>query len=97
MKNVPGSLLPFLCLLRRLQQLPLAFGIECDFDPGEPPVIGSESDHDPAIWQGEHLELLIETDRHSYYQIVLNPAGALIDLDRGVARARNDDRRELPP
>ena len=62
----------------------LVFAIRCEFDPGEPPVIGSRKDNDPAIWQGEHLELLIETDRHSYYQIVVNPEGALIDLDRGV-------------
>jgi hypothetical protein len=62
----------------------LYFGIRCEFDPNEPPVIGSTKDHDPAIWQGEHLELLIETDQHSYYQIVVNPAAAIIDLDRGV-------------
>ena len=62
----------------------LVFGIRCDFDESEPPIIGTKNDHDPAIWQGEHLELLIETDQHSYYQIALNPAGALIDLDRSV-------------
>lgn len=62
----------------------LVFGIRCEFDPGEAPVIGAKQDGDPAIWQGEHLELLLETDRHSYYQIVVNPAGALIDLDRAV-------------
>ena len=62
----------------------LYFGIRCEFDPDEPPVIGSRKNNDPAIWQGEHLELLIETDKHSYYQIVVNPAGAMIDLDRGV-------------
>ena len=66
----------------------LYFGIRCEFEKSEPPVIGSERDHDPAIWQGEHLELLIETDKHSYYQVVVNPAGALIDLDRGVAKAQ---------
>ena len=70
--------------MARWWQDSLVFGIRCEFDPAEPPVIGSEKDHDPAIWQGEHLEVLIETDRHSYYQIVVNPAGAIIDLDRGV-------------
>ena len=68
----------------RWHQDSLVFAIRCEFDASEPPVIGSEKDHDPAIWQGEHLELLIETNRTSYYQIVVNPAGALIDLDRGV-------------
>ena len=60
------------------------FGIRCEFDGSGPPVIGTRQDNDPAIWQGEHLELLIETDKHSYYQIVVNPASAVIDLDRAV-------------
>lgn len=62
----------------------LYFGIHCELPEGESPLIGTEHNNDPAIWQGEHLELLIETDKHSYYQIVVNPAGALIELDRGV-------------
>ncbi|MFT4691052.1 MAG: hypothetical protein ACJASX_001847 [Limisphaerales bacterium] len=53
-----------------------------------PPNVWVQITNDPAIWQGEHLELLIETDQHSYYQIVLNPAGARIDLDRGVAKSK---------
>ncbi len=64
----------------------LYFGIRCELPEGDAPVIGSPQNEDPAIWQGEHLELLIETDKHSYYQIVVNPAGAIIDLDRGVAK-----------
>lgn len=64
------------------------FGIRCEFDESEPPVIGTRQDNDPAIWQGEHLELLIETDKHSYYQVVVNPASALIELDRGVAKSQ---------
>ena len=60
------------------------FGIRCEFENGGPPVIGTRQNNDPAIWQGEHLELLIETDKHSYYQIVVNPAGAVIDLDRAA-------------
>ena len=66
----------------------LYFGIRCEFDKSEPPVIGTRRDNDPAIWQGEHLELLIETDKHSYYQIVVNPAGAVIDLDRAAKLSR---------
>jgi hypothetical protein len=62
----------------------LYLGIRCEFDPAHPPIIGTEKDGDPAIWQGEHLELLIETDKHSYYQMVVNPAAALVDLDRAV-------------
>lgn len=76
-------------MLVRWYQDALYFGIRCDFDPSDPPVIGSEKDDDPAIWQGEHLELHLETDRNSYYQIVVNPAGALIDLDRGMPMRDN--------
>ena len=67
------------------------FGIRCETEPGVKPLIGATSDDDPAIWQGEHLELLIETDQHSYYQIVINPVGARIDLDRAVAKSRWQD------
>jgi hypothetical protein len=65
----------------------LYFGIRCEGEPGKPPVIGTRQDGDPAIWGGEHVELFVETDKHSYYQIVVNPAGAVMDLDRGTSKA----------
>ena len=65
----------------------LYFGIHCELPKGETLVIGSRENNDPAIWQGEHLELLIETDKHSYYQIVINPAGAMVNIDRGVSKS----------
>ncbi len=65
----------------------LCLAVICQGEPEKPPVIGSRQDRDPAIWEGEHLELLIETDKHSYYQIVVNPAGARIDLDRGAPKS----------
>jgi hypothetical protein len=63
------------------------FGIHCDDVEGNPAHITGDDDDDPAIWDGDHVEILIESDAHSYYQIVVNPAGARIDLDRGVAKA----------
>lgn len=65
----------------------LYFGIRCELPKGEAPVIGSRENNDPTIWQGEHFELLIDTDKHSYYQIVINPAGAMVSIDRGVSKA----------
>ncbi|MDB4459105.1 DUF4838 domain-containing protein [bacterium] len=65
----------------------LYFGIRCELPKGETPVIGSRENNDPTIWQGEHLELLIETDKHSYYQIAINPAGAMVNIDRGVSKS----------
>ena len=37
---------------------------------------------DSAIWDGDVIELLIETQAHSYYQITINPLGTVTDLDR---------------
>ncbi|TWT94984.1 DUF4838 domain-containing protein [Neorhodopirellula pilleata] len=62
----------------------LYFAIHCTGELGVPPNIGGSRDGDPAIWNGEHLELLIETDKHSYYQIVVNPDGSITCLDRGA-------------
>ncbi len=32
------------------------------------------------------MEILLNTESHNYYQLVVNPAGALVDLDRGADR-----------
>lgn len=65
----------------------LYFAIRCEEKPGEPLNIATRKDEDSALWYGDAVEILLETDRHSYYQIAVNPAGALIDLDRGVDKA----------
>lgn len=60
------------------------FGIHCT-DTGEQTAnIATTEDDVPAIWAGDVIEILIETDQHSYYQLAINPAGAMIDLDRGA-------------
>ena len=66
----------------------VVFGIRCEEPPGEPLNVTATRNGDPAIWYGDAVEILIETETHSYYQITVNPAGALADLDRGVARDR---------
>ena len=65
----------------------LYLAIRCEEKPGEPLNIATRKNEDSAIWYGDCIEVLLETDRHSYYQIAVNPAGALIDLDRGVDKA----------
>lgn len=65
----------------------LYFAIRCQGEPGIAPIIGGSQGGDPAIWNGEHLEMLIETDKHSYYQIVINPAGFVTSMDRGTDKA----------
>ena len=48
--------------------------------------IATTKNGDQAIWYGDAVEILLDTESHSYYQIVVNPAGALVDLDRGADR-----------
>ncbi|MBE2284807.1 MAG: DUF4838 domain-containing protein [Prosthecobacter sp.] len=62
----------------------LYLAIRCDERSGDKPTIGTTKPDDTAIWQGDCIEVLISTDAHSYYQLVVNPAGALLDYDRGV-------------
>lgn len=64
----------------------LYLGIRCDDRPGDAPRVGTKKSDDTAIWFGDAVEVLLASDSHSYYQIVVNPAGALLDYDRGVDR-----------
>ncbi|MFK5924920.1 MAG: DUF4838 domain-containing protein [Verrucomicrobiota bacterium] len=60
------------------------FAIRCDERSGEPLNVGTTKNGDSAIWYGDVIEILLETDSHSYYQIAINPAGAVVDLDRSA-------------
>ena len=64
----------------------LYFAIRCDEPPGEKPNIGATKKDDGALWYGDAVEVLIETEARSYYQIAISPSGAIADLDRGAAR-----------
>jgi tetratricopeptide (TPR) repeat protein len=55
-------------------------------ESNRPLNIATAKDGDQAIWYGDAVEILLDTDSHSYYQIAVNPAGAKIDLDRGASR-----------
>ena len=53
---------------------------------------------DEALFYGDAVEIELATDKHSYYQIAVNPAGALVDLDRGAdksARFRWESQAEV--
>ena len=65
----------------------LYFAIRCEELPGDPPKSTATEHDDQAIWYGDAVEILLDTDSHRYYQIAANPAGALVDLDRGAARS----------
>lgn len=59
----------------------LHIGIVCR----EPDMKGLQStttqNDDPKLLEGDHITLLIETSSHSYYEMSINPAGAVYDLD----------------
>ncbi len=58
------------------------FGIRCE----EPDIKGlnirTREQDNPAVWDGDNIDLVIETQRHSYYQIAIGPSGAFTDADR---------------
>lgn len=58
------------------------FGIRCDEPDMDNLKCAAEKDGDMNIWNGDCLELLIETQPHSYYQITISPDGYFVDLDR---------------
>ena len=64
----------------------LYLAIRCDEHPGEKLNIGTTKKDDSALWYGDAVEVLIETESHSYYQIAISPSGAVVDMDRGAAR-----------
>ena len=66
----------------------LYFAIRCEERPDEKLNIATKKDGDQAIWYGDCIEIELATDAHSYYQLAINPAGALIDLDRGAPRSQ---------
>ena len=66
----------------------LYFAIRCDEHRGEELNMGTTKKDDHAIWYGDAVEVLIETEAHSYYQIAISPSGAVVDSDRGTAREK---------
>ena len=60
----------------------LYLGVRCEEPDTKGIINGTTRTDDPGIWMGDVLEVLVETQVHSYYQIVVNAAGAVVDLDR---------------
>jgi hypothetical protein len=60
----------------------LYFGIRCE-DPDMPHLYVSATENEDAnVFNGDCIELLLETPVHSYYQLGFSPSGALFDMDR---------------
>jgi hypothetical protein len=60
----------------------LYFGILCREPDMKDLNIGTDRPEDPNIWNGDCIEILLETQGHAYYQVAIGPTGALTDLDR---------------
>lgn len=58
------------------------FGIICLDRDTRNLNIGATKRGDPNVWVGDNVEILIETQVHSYYQLAIAPSGALVDADR---------------
>ncbi|MEM8954557.1 MAG: DUF4838 domain-containing protein [Verrucomicrobiota bacterium] len=59
----------------------LYFAFRCQENPDENLNIATRENEDETLLDGDYISILLETDRHSYYEIVVNPAGAILDLD----------------
>ena len=46
-----------------------------------------------ASWNGDVVEIHIETQFHSYYQLAISPSGAMTDLDRSMGLGLDWDAR----
>ena len=69
----------------------LYFGVRCEDRSGEPLNVTAAKNGDQALWYGDVVEFLIATESHSYYQIAVNPAGAIVDFDRAGADKKSWD------
>ncbi len=61
--------------------------IHCEEKPGESPRSAADKHDDSALWYGDAVEVLLETESHSYYQIAISPTGAVADMDRSAQRS----------
>lgn len=60
----------------------LHFGITCDEPHMSGITLSTTKNDDPAIFDGDHVLLLIETAMRPAYEIAINPAGAVYDADQ---------------
>ena len=61
----------------------LYVGITCQEPDMANLNISTTKNGDPKLLDGDFVTLLLETNSHSYYEIAINPAGAVYEVDRG--------------
>ncbi|MEI6424766.1 MAG: carbohydrate-binding family 9-like protein, partial [Lentisphaerota bacterium] len=60
----------------------LYIGIVCKERDTKNLNIKTRAPRSPAVWDGDNIEILLETQTHDYYQIAVNPAGSISEADR---------------
>jgi len=60
----------------------IVFGLDCKDEDMANLSVGSREHGDANIWAGDTIEIMLETQAHSYYQIAISPTGAVVDADR---------------
>lgn len=60
----------------------LYLAIRCADSDMEHLNVTARRDGDTSVWNGDNVEILLETQAHSYYQIAISPAGAVVSADR---------------
>ena len=60
----------------------LCFAVTCKDSDMKNLFITATKNKDTSIFDGDSVEINIETPTHSYYQIGISPSGAVMDLDR---------------
>ena len=60
----------------------LYFGIKCEDADMKNLYIAATENKDANVFIGDNIELLIETQVHSYYQLAFSPSGSVFDMDR---------------
>ncbi|MCA1810214.1 MAG: hypothetical protein LC725_12330, partial [Lentisphaerae bacterium] len=69
----------------------LYVGVKCFDAPGETLNAITQPRDNLNLWNGDLVEILLETPDHSYYQIAVNPMGSTFESNRG-ADVGNDPR-----
>ena len=63
----------------------LYFAFECA-EPATAALRANATERDGRLWEDDSVELFLDTnlDLHTYYQIIVNPRGAIFDQDKGA-------------
>ena len=59
----------------------LCLSIRCEDADMKNLDVATRDNEDSNIWEGDNIDLFFETPKHAYYQITVNPAGAVYDMD----------------